>query len=79
MIIPALVTRCSRQPIPTISPWYVVRSDDKRRARLNCIAHLLHLIPYRELKPEPVTLPKRCKKNAYDDTLRDQRFVPEQY
>jgi polyphosphate kinase 2 len=60
-------------------PWYVVRSDDKRRARLNCIAHLLHLIPYRKLKPEPVTLPKRCKKNAYDDTLRDQRFVPELY
>ncbi|WP_457107784.1 polyphosphate kinase 2 [Methylobacterium sp. P5_C11] len=60
-------------------PWYVVRSDDKRRARLNCIAHLLHLIPYRELKPEPVALPKRCKKNAYDDMLRDQRFVPEQY
>jgi len=60
-------------------PWYVVRSDDKRRARLNCIAHLLHLIPYRELKPAPVALPKRCKKNAYDDTLRDQRFVPELY
>lgn len=60
-------------------PWYVVRSDDKRRARLNCIAHLLHLIPYRNVKPEPVALPKRCKKNAYDDTLRDKRFVPEQY
>lgn len=60
-------------------PWFVVRSDDKRRARLNCIAHLLHLIPYRELKPEPVALPKRCKKHAYDDTLRDQRFVPELY
>ncbi len=60
-------------------PWYVVRSDDKRRARLNCIAHLLHLIPYRDVKPEPVALPKRCKKNAYDDTLRDKRFVPEQF
>ncbi|MBY0298899.1 MAG: polyphosphate kinase 2 [Methylobacterium sp.] len=60
-------------------PWYVVRSDDKRRARLNCIAHLLHLIPYKEMEGEPVTLPKRCKKHAYDDTLRDRRFVPERY
>ncbi|ACL61659.1 polyphosphate kinase 2 [Methylobacterium nodulans] len=60
-------------------PWHIVRSDDKRRARLNCIAHLLHLIPYRELASEPVSLPKRCKENAYDDTLRDRRFVPERY
>ncbi|AWB23055.1 polyphosphate kinase 2 [Methylobacterium currus] len=60
-------------------PWYVVRSDDKRRARLNCIAHLLHLIPYKRLEAEPVTLPKRDKKHAYDDTLRDRRFVPERY
>ncbi|ACA16065.1 protein of unknown function DUF344 [Methylobacterium sp. 4-46] len=60
-------------------PWYVVRSDDKRRARLNCIAHLLHLIPYKELEAEKVTLPKRSKKDAYDDTLRDRRFVPERY
>ncbi|MFH6783313.1 MULTISPECIES: polyphosphate kinase 2 [Methylobacterium] len=60
-------------------PWYVVPSDDKRRARLNCIAHLLHLIPYKRLEAEPVTLPKRDRKHAYDDTLRDRRFVPERY
>ncbi|WP_238296501.1 polyphosphate kinase 2, partial [Methylobacterium soli] len=61
------------------APWHVIRSDDKRRARLNCIAHLLHLIPYREQKREAVTLPKRGKANAYDDALRDRRFVPERY
>ncbi len=60
-------------------PWHVVRSDDKRRARLNCIAHLLHLIPYQEREVDPVELPKRGKKNAYDDTLRNRRFVPEMY
>ncbi|AWN51043.1 polyphosphate kinase 2 [Methylobacterium sp. 17Sr1-1] len=60
-------------------PWHVVRSDDKRRARLNCIAHLLHLIPYEEREVEPVELPKRSKKDAYDDTLRNRRFVPELY
>ncbi|WP_407529517.1 polyphosphate kinase 2 [Methylobacterium oryzisoli] len=60
-------------------PWHVVRSDDKRRARLNCIAHLLHLIPYKEMEAERVTLPKRCKKHAYDDELRGRRFVPELY
>jgi polyphosphate kinase 2 len=61
------------------APWCVVRSDDKRRARLNCIAHLLRLIPYKEQKRETVTLPKRSKENAYDDALRDRRFVPERY
>ncbi|TGD99112.1 polyphosphate kinase 2 [Methylobacterium nonmethylotrophicum] len=60
-------------------PWHVVRSDDKRRARLNCIAHLLHLIPYEAREVEPVELPKRSKKDAYDDTLRNRRFVPELY
>ena len=59
------------------APWYIVRSDDKRRARLNCIAHLLHLIPYRTVEREAVTLPKRVKDNAYDDTLSQGRFVPE--
>lgn len=61
------------------APWYIVRSDDKRRARLNCIAHLLHLIPHEAVKRAAVSLPKRCRDNAYDDTLRDRRFVPERY
>jgi polyphosphate kinase 2 len=61
------------------APWNIVRSDDKRRARLDCIAHLLSLVPYKEQKRETVTLPKRGKGDAYDDTLRDRRFIPARY
>jgi polyphosphate kinase 2 (PPK2 family) len=63
------------------TPWYLVRSDDKKRARLNCIAHLLSLIPYRPVHRERVKLPKRSKKGVYDDqaTLKGRRFVPEKY
>ena len=63
------------------APWYIVRSDDKRRARLNCIAHLLSLIPYKELPREKVKLPKRSKKGEYDDqaTLEGRSFVTERY
>jgi polyphosphate kinase len=63
------------------SPWYIVRSDDKRRARLNLIAHLLNLIPYQEVRREKVELPKRSKKEAYDDiaSIANRRFVPEKY
>ncbi|MGU3453892.1 polyphosphate kinase 2 [Methylobacterium sp. 391_Methyba4] len=59
------------------APWHIVRSDEKRRARLNCIAHLLSLIPYEEVKREAVILPKRLKDKAYDDTLTKGHFVPE--
>jgi len=63
------------------APWHIVRSDDKRRARLNCISHLLEAIPYKRLEREPVRLPKRSKKGRYDDqsTLRGMTFVTEQY
>ena len=63
------------------APWYVVRADDKRRARLNCIAHLLSLIPYEELPRRKVVLPKRDETKAYDDItpLLGRRFVPEIY
>lgn len=63
------------------APWYIVRSDDKKRARLNCISHLLSLIPYRQVPREKVKLPKRSEKSAYDDqaSLKDRRFVPEKY
>jgi polyphosphate kinase 2 len=63
------------------APWYIVRSDDKRRARLNCIAHLLSLIPYKEAPRDKVKLPKRSNKGEYDDqeTLARRRFVPERY
>jgi polyphosphate kinase len=64
-----------------IAPWHIVRSDDKRRARLNVIAFLLTLIPHRKIKREKVKLPGRSQKHAYDDeaTLAGRRFVPEQY
>jgi polyphosphate kinase 2 len=63
------------------APWYVVRSDDKRRARLNCIAHLLSLIPYKKVPREKVKLPDRSDKREYDDqaTLKGRNFVPESY
>ena len=63
------------------APWYIVRSDDKKRARLNCLAHILKLIPYKEVPHEKVKLPKRWKKNRYDDqaTLKGRKFVAEKY
>jgi polyphosphate kinase 2 (PPK2 family) len=63
------------------APWHIVRTDDKKRARLNCIAHLLSLIPYEKVSAKKVKLPKRSTKKAYDDqaTLEGRRFVPEKY
>jgi polyphosphate kinase 2 (PPK2 family) len=63
------------------SPWYVLRSDDKKRARLNCIRHLLSLIPYKHLSREKIKLPKRSTKGAYDDQkpLKKRRMVPSKY
>ena len=64
-----------------IAPWYIVRSDDKKAARLNTIAHLLSVIPYKALPDPKVKLPKRSKKHAYDDAkpLKGRRFVREKY
>jgi polyphosphate kinase 2 len=63
------------------APWYIVRTDDKRRARLNCISYLLKLIPHEEVSQEKVKLPKRASKREYDDqaTLKGRNFVPEKY
>ena len=63
------------------APWNIVRSDDKKRARLNCISHLLSQIPYEKVPHEKVKLPKRSKKGAYDDqgSLKGRRFVAEKY
>jgi polyphosphate kinase 2 len=63
------------------APWYIVRSDDKRRARLNCITHLLDLVPYKKIAKDKVKLPKRSDKEAYDDKapLKGRHFVPEVY
>ena len=52
------------------APWYIVRSDDKRRARLNCISHILSQIPFKKLTRPKVKLPKRPDKNKYDDQPR---------
>ena len=63
------------------APWHVVPSDDKDRARLNCIAHLLQQIPYKKVPRDKVKLPKRSRKDEYDDeaSMKDRRFVPERY
>lgn len=62
------------------APWYVVEADSKRRARLNCISHLLSLIPYEDLTPTPIKLPPRQKKGGYvRPPIADQTFVPEVY
>jgi polyphosphate kinase len=64
-----------------VAPWYIVRSDDKRRTRLNCISHFLSLLPYERKQAKKVKLPKRSQKGAYDDqaTLQGRRFIPEKY
>jgi polyphosphate kinase len=63
------------------APWYIVRSDDKRAARLNTIAHLLSLIPHKKLRQKKIKLPGRSSKRAYDDdaSISRRRFVPERY
>jgi polyphosphate kinase 2 len=63
------------------APWYILRSDDKKRARLNCIAHILNLIPYKKVPREKEKLPKRSTKHAYDDqkSLEGRKFVKEKY
>ncbi len=63
------------------APWFIVRTDDKRRARLNCISHILSRIPYKKVRHEKVKLPKRSDKRKYDDhaSLKDRHFVAEKY
>jgi polyphosphate kinase 2 len=61
------------------APWHIVRSDDKKRARLNCIRHILDAIPHKAIRRDRITIPKRSNKHAYDDqtTLAKRRFVRE--
>ncbi len=62
------------------SPWYVVLADNKKKARLNCIHHLLSMIPYKDLTPEKLVLPPRQKDIGYvRPPMTDQTFVPEVY
>jgi polyphosphate kinase len=63
------------------APWNLIRSDDKRRARLNCIAHILRTIPHKKLSRAPVDLPKRSDTGRYNDqkSLRGVKFVAVKY
>ena len=62
------------------APWYVVDADVKKRARLNCINHLLSMIPYEDLTPKPIELPPRQEAQGYvRPPMTDQTFVPEDY
>ena len=63
------------------APWYIVRSDDKKRARLNVLSHFLSLIPYEQPKREKIKLPSRDKKGAFDDeaTIRNRRWIEEKF
>jgi polyphosphate kinase 2 (PPK2 family) len=63
------------------APWHIVPSDDKKAARLNCISHLLSLIPHEKVPREKIKLPKRSNKGAYDDaaSLEGRRFIPSIY
>jgi polyphosphate kinase 2 len=59
------------------SPWWVVNADDKRRARLNCISHLLSQVPYEDVTSAPLTLPERGPDNYVRPPVDEQTFVPE--
>jgi hypothetical protein len=61
------------------APWYVARSNDKRKARLNIINHLLSHIPYKEAPREKVKLPKRQKAGKYREPNYPYKYVPEKY
>jgi polyphosphate kinase 2 len=70
-----------KQTDTKIAPWHIVRSDDKKAARLNVVSHILKTIPYKRIRREKVKLPKRSMKHAYDDAraIRNRRFVKERY
>jgi polyphosphate kinase 2 len=63
------------------APWFIVRSDDKRKGRLNCISHILSTIPYKKIKRPKVKLPSRPNRGKYDDQagLKARKFVEERY
>lgn len=63
------------------APWLILRSDDKKRARLNCLHHILGTIPHKKIKRDKIKLPDRSDKGRYDDeaTLKGRKFVPAVY
>jgi polyphosphate kinase len=69
----------ARTNIPE-APWFIVEGNDKKRARLNCIHHLLHQIPYEEVEHEPIVLPERIYHEDYErKQLPPELFVPKRY
>jgi polyphosphate kinase 2 (PPK2 family) len=69
----------ARTNIPE-APWYIVEGNDKKRARLNCIQHLLDQMPYHDIQHEPITLPERVFNPDYDRaTLPPELYVPSRY
>ena len=63
-----------------LTPWFIVDADNKKRARLNCIAHLLRQIPYKELTPVEIKLPKKQPEGSYKRPKKSsQNWVPEIY
>ena len=63
-----------------LSPWYVVNADEKKKARLNTISHLLSRIPYEDLTPQPIKLPKRMPERGYVRIpIAEQTFIPDFY
>jgi polyphosphate kinase len=61
------------------SPWHVVQTDDKKRARLNCISHLLGVVPWKKIARDKVTLPKRQKPKGYKNPNWNYRWIPQKY
>ena len=61
------------------APWFAVRSDDKRKARLNLISHILETIPHKRISRDRVKLPPRSDKGRYNDKLKGAAFVAERY
>jgi hypothetical protein len=63
------------------APWYIAHSDDKKRTRLNVIAHILSQLPYKKVKHEKVQLPERSQKHKYDDhaSIAGRRMIAETY
>jgi polyphosphate kinase 2 (PPK2 family) len=64
-----------------MAPWHILRSDDKKKARLNCLAHILDQIPYKKAPHEPVKLPERSMDGEYDDnaSLKGRKFIVDRY
>ena len=62
------------------APWFTIEADDKRRARLNCLQHVLSKVPYQDMTPPPIKLPKRPKQGTYQrPPINEQFFVPNHY